>query len=199
MQPGSAALAAIPVPANRRIPGNKAIWVGIYCELSEFALMFLVYFIARAHHPEAFLDGPARLSTLAGVANTLIMLTSSYFVARAVVAMRADRLRTCLHWLTLALITGIGYPVVKTLEVRWNLAHGVTGDGNVFHMTYYYLTITHLVHVFWGLLGVLFVMARTAMGAYSSKDYGGLEAFACYWHITDLIWLMIFPLFYVLH
>ncbi len=195
----SAALAALPIPADRRIPGNKAIWVGIYCELSEFALMFLVYFIARAHHPEAFRDGPAQLSTLAGVANTLVMLTSSYFVARAVVAMRADRLRTCLQWLTLALLTGIGYPVVKFFEVRWNLANGVAGDGNVFQMAYYYLTFNHLVHVFWGLLGVLFVMARTAMGAYSSKNYKGFEAFACYWHATDLIWLMIFPLFYVLH
>ena len=180
MQPG-AALAATSIPPARRIPGNKAIWVGIYCELSEFALMFVVYFIARAHHPDAFRDGPAQLSTLAGVANTLIMLTSSYFVARAVVAMRADRVRACLQWLALALFTGIGYPLVKFFEVRWNL------------------TFNHLVHVFWGLLGVLFVMARTAMGAYSAKNYKGLEAFACYWHTTDLIWLMIFPLFYVLH
>ena len=198
MQPG-AALAATSIPPARRIPGNKAIWVGIYCELSEFALMFVVYFIARAHHPDAFRDGPAQLSTLAGVANTLIMLTSSYFVARAVVAMRADRVRACLQWLALALFTGIGYPLVKFFEVRWNLAHGVAGDGNVFQMAYYYLTFNHLVHVFWGLLGVLFVMARTAMGAYSAKNYKGLEAFACYWHTTDLIWLMIFPLFYVLH
>ncbi|MCB1960914.1 MAG: cytochrome c oxidase subunit 3 family protein [Rhodocyclaceae bacterium] len=186
-------------PAERRIPGNKGIWVGIYCELTEFALMFIVYFIARAHHPEAFRAGPQQLSALAGVTNTLIMLTSSYFVARALLAMRQDHARRCLCWLGAALLTGLGYPLVKYFELRWNVAHGLSGNGEVFQMTYYYLTFNHLVHVSWGLLGMLWVMLRTAMGAYSSRDHAGLEAFACYWHATDLIWLMIFPLFYVLH
>ena len=185
-------------PADHRIPGNTGIWVGIYCELTEFALMFLVYFVARAHHPDAFHTGPQQLSTAAGVANTLIMLTSSYFVARALFAMRHDHTRRCLRWMVLAFATGIGYPVVKYFELRWNIAHGLSGNGEVFQMAYYYLTFNHLVHVGWGLLGMLWVMARAATGAYSSKDYAGLEAFACYWHATDLIWLMIFPLLYVL-
>lgn len=185
-------------PVLGRIPGNKAIWVGIYCELTEFALMFLVYFVARAHHPDAFRGGPQQLSTLAGVTNTVIMLTSSYFVARGVMAMRRNARATCLKWLTAALFTGIGYPVVKFFEVQWNVAQGLSGNGEVFQMAYYYLTFNHLVHVCWGLLGLMWVMFRTWMGAYDATDHDGLEAFACYWHATDLIWLMIFPLFYVL-
>ncbi|HPR05344.1 MAG TPA: cytochrome c oxidase subunit 3 family protein [Denitromonas sp.] len=198
MSIGTATFSAPPAPVLGRIPGNKAIWVGIYCELTEFALMFIVYFLARAHHPEAFRDGPQQLSTLAGVTNTVIMLTSSYFVARGVMAMRRSQRATCLKWLTAALFTGIGYPVVKFFEVQWNVARGLSGNGEVFQMAYYYLTFNHLVHVCWGLLGLLWVMARTWMGAYDATDHDGLEAFACYWHATDLIWLMIFPLFYVL-
>ncbi len=181
-----------------RIPGNKAMWVGIYCELTEFGLMFLVYFIARAHHPEAFSAGPQKLSLLAGTAITLIMITSSYFVARAIHAIRGNRIRLSLRWLAAALVTGIAYPVVKVFEVRWNVAHGLDGGGDVFQMAYYYLTFNHLVHVSWGLLGLAWVMVRTRLGAYSADKYDGLEAFACYWHATDLIWLMIFPLLYVL-
>lgn len=81
--------------AEERIPGSKAVWVGIYAELTEFALMFLVYFVARVHHPEAFAAGAQRLSTLAGTASTLVMITSSYFIARAVLWIRRDDKRRC--------------------------------------------------------------------------------------------------------
>jgi cytochrome c oxidase subunit 3 len=175
------------------------MWVGIFCELTEFALMFAVYFVARAHHPEAFHAGPSQLSTVAGTVNTVLMLTSSYFVAQAVAAMRQDDRVRCLRWLVAALITGLGYPLVKYLEVEWNLARGLGGNAGVFFTAYYYLTFNHLVHVCWGLLGLLWVMGRTFVGAYSSRDYEGLEAFGCYWHATDMIWLVIFPLFYVWH
>lgn len=183
---------------NGRIPGSKAMWVGIYCELTEFGLMFLVYFLARAHHPEAFNAGPQKLSMLAGTVITLIMITSSYFVARAIHAIRRNQAHRSLAWLTAALVTGFGYPIAKIFELRWNFAHGLNGGGDVFQMTYYYLTLNHFVHVSWGLLGLVWVMVRTHLEAYKADDYAGLEAFACYWHATDLVWLMIFPLLYVL-
>ncbi len=180
------------------IPGNRAIWVGIFAELTEFTLMFLVYFFARINHPQAFHDGPQKLSLLAGTTNTIIMLSSSYFVARAVVAMRNNAANISLRWLFAAFFTAIGYPIVKFLEIRWNLAHGVDGGGDVFQMSYYYLTFNHLVHVGWGLLGMIWIMFRTGFGGYDANDHKGLIAFASYWHATDLVWLMIFPLFYVL-
>ncbi|WP_456416468.1 cytochrome c oxidase subunit 3 family protein [Thiolapillus sp.] len=181
-----------------RIPGGKAIWVGIFAELTEFTLMFLVYFFARINHPQAFHEGPQKLSLAAGTANTVIMLTSSYFVARAVLAMRKGRSDITLRWLFAAFVTAVGYPIIKVLEIRWNLDHGVVGRGDVFQMSYYYLTFNHLVHVSWGLLGMVWIMFRTGFGAYTANNHSGLVAFASYWHATDLIWLMIFPLFYVL-
>ena len=62
--------------SNGRIPGSKAMWVGIFCEITEFALLFAVFFVARAHNPEAFQAGPERLSLLAGTGYTLMLLTS---------------------------------------------------------------------------------------------------------------------------
>jgi cytochrome c oxidase subunit 3 len=187
-----------PGASLNRVPGNRAIWVGIFAELTEFTLMFLVYFIARVNHPEVFHQGPEKLSLLAGTANTVIMLTSSYFIARAVLAMRSDHVSGSFRWLAAAFVSAAGYPVIKALEIHWNLDHGVTGDGDVFQMTYYYLTFNHLVHVSWGLLGMAWIMLRTWFGGYDAREHQGLIAFASYWHATDLIWLMIFPLFYVL-
>ena len=183
---------------NGRVPGNKGMWVGISCEFVEFLVLFAVYFIARAHFPEAFEQGGERLSRLAGTAITLLMVTSSFFIACSVATLRAGRRRASIVWLVAGLVVALGYPVAKYLEIQWNLAHGINGESGIFFTVYYYLTLNHLVHATWGILGILWVLARHLAGGYSTEDYSGLEALACYWHATDIIWLVIFPFFYVL-
>ena len=194
----TASMAVERVPAAGRIPGNNGIWIGILIEMTEFALLFTVYFVARINAPQAFSEGPARLNTLTGMTNTMLLISGSFFVARAVLAIREDRRRACLLWLLLVLATAVGYGMVKYHELQWNAAHGITGTSGLFFTVYYYLTFTHMVHVGWGLIGLLWVIVRTALGAYSSKAHDGVEAFASYWHATDLVWLIIFPLVYLL-
>lgn len=190
-------------PANAagvsgRIPGNKGIWVGITCEFVEFALMFIVYFVARYHYPEAFKKGPELIWTTAGAINTVLMVTSSFFIACSVASIKAADSRRAKQWLAAAIVTALGYPVVKLLEIDWNLAHGIDGKAGIFYTVYYYLTLNHLVHACWGILGMGWAFARLSMNAYSAEQHDGLEALASYWHATDIIWLAIFPLFYVL-
>lgn len=185
-------------PASGRIPGNKGIWVGITCVFVEFAVLFSVYFVSRAHFPADFEAGHARLSLVAGTTITLLLLTSSLLIALSVNAIRAGDRRRSIGWLVGGLILALGYPIAKYLEFRWNLAHGILGDSGIFFTVYYYLTLTHLVHGFWGILGILWVLARNLVGAYSASEYSGLEALASYWHVTDMIWLIIFSLCYVL-
>lgn len=184
--------------ARGRVPGNKGIWVGICCEFVEFLVLFVVYFVARAHFPEAFEQGAERLSRTAGTTITLLMITSSFFIACSVTTMRAGQRRQSIAWLLAGLIVALGYPVAKWLEIQWNLVQGINGDSGIFFTVYYYLTFNHLVHAVWGILGILWVLARHLAGGYSAEDYSGLEALASYWHATDIIWLVIFPFFYVL-
>lgn len=183
--------------AADRVPGNRGIWVGIFCVLVEFLLFFGVYFIARSHHPEAFRVGPGHLATSAGTVITVLLLSSGYAMVKAVAAMRAGRQRRSLGWILGAMVLGAGYPLVKWMEIRWNVTHGIDGKAGIFYTVYYYLTLNHLVHVSWGLLGLGWAAVRTALGVYSAADHGGLEAAAVYWHTTDVIWLVLFPFFYV--
>lgn len=195
----SLTLAPFPqVPTKDKIPGNKGIWAGILSEMTEFALLFSVYFIARAHFPAAFREGPLRLSLFAGTFNTLLMISGSYFVANAVIAIRQNRQKTSARWLFLVMIAACGYMVTKYFEFQWNVSQGITGKTGIFFTVYYYLTFTHMVHVLWGIMGLLWVIVRTKTGAYSPEEHDGMEAFASYWHATDLAWLVIFPLLYVL-
>lgn len=189
---------AVTAEFHGRTPGNSGIWVGIFCVLVEFLLLFTVYFVAKAHNPQAFTTGPDKLVTLAGTAITLFLLSSGYCMVKAVETIRRDDNRRSFHWIIAAILLGLGYPTVKYFEIRWNISHGIDGQAGVFYTVYYYLTLNHLVHVSWGLMGLLWVAARTGVGAYSRDNHSGLEAAAMYWHTTDVIWLAIFPFFYIL-
>lgn len=183
---------------QNRVPGNSGMWVGIFCVLLEFFVLFIIYFFTRIHNPEAFLTGPDKLVTLAGTSITLLLLTSGYCMVKAVAAIRSDRRKASTLWIIMAIILGFGYPLVKYFEISWYIDHGINGETGAFYAAYYYLTLNHLVHVTWGLLGLFYVALITGIGGYSSKSYSGLEAAALYWHTTDIIWLVLFTFFYIL-
>lgn len=186
------------LPVAGHIPGNRGMWAGILCEMTEFAVLFAVYFTARFFLPQEFRAGPEQLNLFAGTLNTLFMISGSYFVVSAVIAIRQNRPAVSVRWLALVMLAAAGYMVTKYVEFRWNTAHGVTAGNGAFFTVYYYLTLTHMVHVFWGMIGLGWIIFRTHGGAYSPAEHEGMESFASYWHATDLVWLIIFPLLYLL-
>ena len=182
-------------PADPR-PGYTGMWVGIMAEFAEFTVFFVVYFVARWNYPEVFRDGAPRLWTLGGLLITCVMLTSGYLLVRAVLAARADQQRAARGWMLGALLVGLAYPVLKWLEIDWNRAHGVIAGDSAFYTVYYYLTINHFMHSAWGLLGMAWITYRVWTGAYGPGRMKPLESMAIYWHATDIVWLMLFSLFY---
>ncbi len=181
-----------------RIPGNIPIWVGILSELTEFAIFFVAYFVAKFYYPDVFITGPQSLHTSLGVANTIILLTSSYFMAKAMVNIRLDNLAKCERYLWLAFFCGCMYLAVKTWEFHWNDLQGFSTNTSEFFTVYYYMTFNHFLHVGWASCAILWVIFRLRSGAYSAQNNAGLEALAVYWHMIDLMWILIFPLLYVL-
>lgn len=189
-------LKVVKAPADYNVPGNLPIWVGIFAEMFEFALCFAIYFVAKLHYPELFNQGPLQLHTIAGTINTLVLITSSYCVARAMVAIRQNRPQTSVHWLYGTLFCGCLYIVIKLLEYRWNWQQGIFTNTNEFFSVYYYITFNHFIHVAWGSCAIFWLILRLKSDAYSSDDFEGMEAIACYWHMIDLVWIIIFPLLY---
>ena len=183
---------------TRKIPGSLAIWAAILAEMSEFAIMFIVYFLAKVHNPEIFAQGPLRLSTLAGASNTFIMLTSSFFVVRGVIAMRENKPLVCTRWLWAAVFSGGLYLVIKYFEYQWNTAQGLATETNIFYAVYYYITFNHFLHVGWGSVAIIWVKHRVNTGIYTQNEHEGMLSIAVYWHMIDLAWITIFPLLYVI-
>ncbi|WP_220488051.1 cytochrome c oxidase subunit 3 family protein [Shewanella sp. SR44-3] len=186
-------------PLNPEPPGSMAVWVFIYAELTEFGLFFILFLVAKAYFPEDFSQGPAKLSTFAGLANTLILLTSSLCVVNAIRAIKSGKPRVTVNWLLLTIAAGALYCGVKYWEYGRNEALGISPRDDYFIAAYYYIGFNHLLHVLIGMASIGFVATLTALGFYDGQNHEGLESAATYWHMIDLVWIIIFPLLYVLH
>lgn len=183
---------------NWKVPGNIAVWILIFAELTEFGFFFVAFLIAKALNPDIFFEGVAQLHTNAGMLNTFILLTSSYFIAHAIKSIQSAKRERCLLFLYLTLLCGAAYCGIKAWEYHWNEAANIGIRTNLFFSIYYYLTFNHWLHVGMGMCVISWVTVKLHLNLYNKNDYEGLESAASYWHMIDLVWIIIFPLLYVL-
>lgn len=186
------------MPANRYPPGDLAIWIFILAELGVFAIFFAAYAFARVGQVELFNACQETLDRRAALINTLALITGSYFAVRAVAAIRIGNQGGCVRWLLAALGMGLVFLVVKVFEYAQHFEAGVTLSTNTFYMFYLSLTFFHFMHVILGMVILAAVALRARAGGYSVADHTGVETGASYWHMVDLVWLILFPLIYVM-
>ena len=185
---------ALPLQDGKQhLPGDFAIWIFILAEMAVFGLLFLTFLFTRMFNVEMFAEGHDHLNRLAGFINTIALITSSYFVVLAVNAIKQNRQKVCFYWLLAALASASVYVGVKLWEYSQSIAAGYDLSTNTFYMFYYFLTFFHFAHVLLGMI-ILTVVARK----YSQEDYYGVETGASYWHMVDLVWIVLFPLLYVI-
>ena len=175
-----------------------AIWVFILAELLAFGVLFVVYGVTRAKHLALFDEMQLTLDRNAGALNTVLLITGSWCVARAVAATKRERSAASARWLLAGIVAGLGFVAVKLVEYSAKFAAGVDLDTNLFYMFYLSLTFFHFMHVILGLVILCFVWNKTRQGGYSAADCHGMETGASYWHMVDLVWIVLFPLVYVM-
>lgn len=199
-QPGrTAALAA--AQASRvapRLRGDLGVWLVILLELLTFAILFVAYAFARNGELEVFQASQKTLNLHAGALNTVLLITGSWCVACAVRAVQRDARVLGERWLLAALACGAGFVVVKLGEYAEKLQTGVDLSSNTFYMFYIFLTGFHFLHVVVGMLALVYLWFKTRRGAYGSHDSHALETGAAFWHMVDLLWIVLFPLVYVM-
>ena len=179
-------------------PGDLAIWVFILAELLVFAVFFASYAFTRMNHVELFNQYQATLDRDAALINTLALITSSYFVVRGVAAVREGDNPLCARWLWAAIGMGGVFVAVKMVEYAHHIGAGISLSTNTFYMFYLSLTFFHFMHVIMGMVILAAVALKARKGGYSAQDHTGVETGASYWHMVDLVWLILFPLVYVM-
>ncbi|SCZ58171.1 cytochrome c oxidase subunit 3 family protein [Thiohalomonas denitrificans] len=186
------------VATERRLPGDLAIWFFIFAELLVFGVLFLSYAFTRNGDVALFNASQLTLDRVGGMFNTLALITSSYFVVRAVVAIRADRQEACSRWLIAAMGMGGLFLAIKTAEFAGKFAAGVGLSTNTFYMFYLMMTFFHYMHVILGMVILGYILLKTRNGGYFASEHTGIESGASYWHMVDLVWIVLFPLVYVI-
>jgi len=179
-------------------PGDVAIWIFIMAELTVFAIFFAAYAFARSNHVAMFNESQQTLDANVALLNTLALITSSYFVVRAVAAIREDKTKHCIQWLLAAIFMGLIFLVLKSNEYVHHYSEGTNMRTNLFYMFYFSMTFFHFMHVIMGMIILAAVAVKAKQGSYSASEHTGVETGASYWHMVDLVWLILFPLIYVM-
>lgn len=175
------------------------MWCFILAELLVFGVFFVVYAFTRANHVEIFNASQLELDRMSGAINTVLLVTSSYFVVRAVDAIRRGGNTACARWLIAAMGCGGIFLVLKLAEFGAKAAAGISMSTNTFYMFYLFLGFFHFMHVVLGMVILGAVALKARRGGYSAANHDGVETGAAYWHMVDLVWIVLFPLIYVLH
>lgn len=183
-------------------PGDFAIWLVIYMELFTFGALFVGYAFTRRLHVDLFNESQLLLDQRAGLVNTFVLITSSWFIVKALQAIKEktqERANTQgAKWLLAALGCGSIFLVIKVMEFAAKYEAGITLSTNTFFMFYFILTVFHFLHVLLGMIILFNLYQNTRQGRYSSENHRGLETGALYWHMVDLLWIVLFPLVYII-
>ena len=184
--------------AEPRLAGDLAMWLIILAELLTFGILFVCYAFARSQDVALFNASQLTLDLNSGAINTVLLITGSWCVVRAVKAVRRNASASGVRWLLAALLCGVGFVSLKVIEFSAKLDAGIDLSTNTFYMFYILLTAFHFFHVILGMIFLTVLMFKTWRGAYGSHEHHALETGAAFWHMVDLLWIVLFPLVYVM-
>jgi nitric oxide reductase NorE protein len=171
------------------LPGDPMIWVLIFSELAVFGLLLGAFAVARAVNPSVFAAGQALLDPALAALNTLVLVTSGWVAARGTLAARFDQKRASRLWLAVAIILGGAFVAIKLFEYANEIAAGAGLETSTFFTLYFLLTGFHLLHVVLGMV----ILAVVLGGA----DPNAVETGTSFWHMVDLVWVLMFPVVYL--
>ncbi len=187
------------IDSAQPLPGDFAIWIFIFAELVVFGVLFATFAFARSAHVGLFNTSQLTLNRAYGFVDTLVLVTSSYFVARATQSIKVGRNTSCGNWLAGALGLGGVFLILKLMEFHQDFAQGISLSTNLFYMFYLSLTFFHFMHVIMGMAILGVVTYKAYSGCYNVENHTGVETGGSYWHMVDLVWIILFALVYVIH
>lgn len=171
--------------AAKGLPGELMMWVLIFSELAVFGAGLAIFLALRIFDPDGFAHAQtALLPALAGV-NTIVLITSGYMAALAMKF--PDKARRLLIG---AAMLGVVFLILKGMEFQHKADLKITFETHDFFMFYYLLTGFHAAHVLAG-IGILLLVAKTRVAAH-------IQTGAAFWHMVDLVWILLFPVIYLL-
>jgi nitric oxide reductase NorE protein len=183
--------------AARGLPGEQGVWVFILIDMSFFCVIFASFVHERAGAADVFFRSQLSLDVELGLINTVLLLTSSWLVALATHAAPGKPRRKIRSILGFAVLCGAAFAAIKIAEYTILIRAGISPLTNDFFMFYFFISCIHLVHVLAGMVVLAVVVGKRGGEVLLVSERSSLDSAATYWHMVDLIWVMIFPMLYL--
>ncbi len=184
------------------------MWLFLFTEILLFGTLFIVYAVYRFANSEPFHDASATLSILHGTVNTVVLLTSSLTVALSITALQKGQVKRSINLLLITILLAGVFLVIKFFEYKAKYHYGLfpgmegyielpTGQKQFFNL-YFFMTGLHAIHVIIGMILLGIIAWYIRKGTINPTRYVYLENSGLYWHIVDVVWIFLFPLFYLI-
>ncbi len=183
------------------------MWLFLYTEIILFGGLFVLYAVYFHDYPKEFAENGKELNRVIGTLNTVILLISSFTVAASITALRQERKRLCLSLLAFSFGCGVLFLINKYFEWGHKFSLGLYPNSpdlvsgppgrNIFFGLYYVITGLHGLHVIIGMTLLALSLILIWQNSVTAERFAFLENAGLYWHLVDLIWIFVFPLFYL--
>ena len=187
---------------------KMGMWLFLFTELLLFGGLFLVYTIYRHLNYEAFSHAALELSVTFGTINTVVLITSSLTIALSISAIKVNQVKKAIILLWGTIFFALVFMINKYFEWSAKIEHGLfpgmehfmdlpPGEG-LFYLLYFFMTGLHAFHIIAGSIFIIVVISQLNKGKVKHDDYILQENAGLYWHLVDVIWIYLFPLFYLI-
>jgi cytochrome c oxidase subunit 3 len=187
---------------------KMGMWIFLFTELIFFGGLFLLYAVYRLQYLEDFHTAAAGLDRLLGAVNTVVLITSSLTMALSIAAMKNNNRRLSIRFQALTIVLGMAFLVIKYFEWSAKIHHGIYPGSPgllaqpqgqiIFYSLYFVTTGLHGIHIFAGIITLGLMMRWSMQDRINNKDFIKLENSGLYWHFVDIVWIYLFPLFYLI-
>ncbi|PLW77496.1 cytochrome c oxidase subunit 3 family protein [Cohaesibacter celericrescens] len=171
------------------LPGDPMMWVLIVSELLVFGAFFLSFAVSRVMEPDSFAQSQSLLDGVLGGINTIVLITSGFLCALALLALEGGKVAKTRMLLSAAIILGGIFCCIKILEYVDKYEQGIGVETNSFFTLFFLMTGFHFMHV-------LFGMVLLGIGIWRPR-HATIETVCAFWHMVDLIWVLLYPLVYL--
>ena len=185
------------LPRDAAIPGDSGVWFFIFADMCAFALFFLIFSVGRMAQPALYEAARQQLDLNLGLANTIILLTSGAFMAAANRQARSGNWNAARRNLLLTLATGSLFAATKAFEWGTKLQHGIGLTTSEFFTYYFVFTGIHFLHFVVGIAVLIVLISRCRTDLPQAERLRWIEAGGAYWHMVDLLWIVLFAMLYL--
>jgi nitric oxide reductase NorE protein len=190
-----ATTATTPADEPERVPGEADMWFFVLFESLVFTAYFCVYLYFRTQDERAFLDAQSALNLPLGIVDTIVLLTSSWAIARCVQNARAGRFQAARQLALVTIGLGVAFFVLKLVEWVRLIHEGHTFTSSDFMQHFFFLTGMHAIHLLIGFVALGIVVHQ--LSDPGRRSHGTIETCSTYWHTVDLFWVLIFAMLYI--